>query len=151
MPLPQNTPLSQKAGRLSDKRIILLALSAILLCAELAGRIAMQGLVESGPNPSWQLLARQGDLFLAKPSGQSQGRMAAELTPFFFQPIPVNFADAELIATIKGIGPRMANRIVQIRAREGFLTSAEALERVPGIGPKRIRQLQDQFSFRTRP
>lgn len=70
-----------------------------------------------------------------------------EIVPFFFQPIPINLADAQLIETIDGIGPHMAAEILRLRGEGVIFRNGEDLLRVPGIGPKRLRQLERQFSF----
>lgn len=71
----------------------------------------------------------------------------AAVTPFLFQPIPINFADAELLATIPGIGPELSAQIVKTRDNKGFFTQPEDLLAVPGIGRSRMNQFAPQFSF----
>ncbi len=145
-------PFLKKLGHCGDPRISLLAYLALVLCAVLVYRIPRSEFSLPEPLPSLQLLSRNGTLSLEELPGMSvQERISPDLTPFFFQPIPVNFADAELIATIKGIGPRMADKIVQTRTLHGVFAHADALGRVPGLGPKRISQLKNQFSFQTQP
>ncbi|MBU0484631.1 MAG: helix-hairpin-helix domain-containing protein [Proteobacteria bacterium] len=57
------------------------------------------------------------------------------MTPFFFRPLPVNQADRDLLMTVRGIGPGLANKIIELReAKGGFLRLEELLE-VSGIGP----------------
>lgn len=75
--------------------------------------------------------------------------LPAAMTPFFFHPIPVNFANAELLATISGIGPELADRIVVTRNTKGFFFKPQDLLVVPGIGPSRMNQFAPQFSFTT--
>lgn len=73
--------------------------------------------------------------------------LPSEITPFFFQPIPVNFADAHLLATLNGIGPHLAAEIVRDREGRGFFRNRDDLLRVSGLGPKRVVQIEDQISF----
>lgn len=82
-------------------------------------------------------------------SNTSRQPLPAAMTPFFFQPIPVNFANAELIATISGIGPELADRIIITRNNKGFFSKPQDLLVVPGIGPSRMNQFAPQFSFLT--
>ncbi len=84
-------------------------------------------------------------------SGKSENPKAvpAEMTPFFFQPIPVNFADQELLSTISGIGPKLADRIVKTRNSKGLFTGPQDLLAVPGIGDSRMNKFAPQFSFIT--
>jgi len=71
----------------------------------------------------------------------------AAVTPFLFLPIPVNFADAELLSTISGIGPGLAAQIIATRNAKGQFSSPQDLLTVPGIGPSRMNQFAPQFSF----
>jgi competence ComEA-like helix-hairpin-helix protein len=71
----------------------------------------------------------------------------AVVTPFLFLPIPVNFADAELLSTISGIGPELAAQIIATRNAKGQFSSPQDLLAVPGIGPSRMSQFAPQFSF----
>lgn len=71
----------------------------------------------------------------------------AEFTPFFFAPVPVNSADKNLLTTLPGIGPGMAERIIDFRTAKGPIKSAEDFMRIPGIGSKRYASLQPYISF----
>jgi len=61
--------------------------------------------------------------------------------------IPVNQADAELLATVPGIGPVLAGRIVAERLRSGSFHDPGDLTRVHGIGQHRARQFQRYLRF----
>ena len=61
--------------------------------------------------------------------------------------VPVNKADAQLLATVPGIGPVLARRIVEERARSGFFHDPDDLTRVHGIGDRRAQQFQSYLSF----
>lgn len=52
-------------------------------------------------------------------------------------PVNLNTADAEALATLPGIGPALASRIVAYRTQQAF-SSVEDLAQVPGIGPKKL-------------
>ncbi len=52
--------------------------------------------------------------------------------------INVNSATAEKLAELPGIGPVLAERIVQYRNDNGFFTSPEELVNVKGIGEKKL-------------
>ncbi len=75
------------------------------------------------------------------------GIMPPALSPLLFLPIPVNFADEELLATISGIGPKMAGQIVTTREVKGFFASPQDLLAVPGIGPSRMKTFAAHLSF----
>ncbi|MBV8272922.1 MAG: helix-hairpin-helix domain-containing protein [Cupriavidus sp.] len=57
--------------------------------------------------------------------------------------VDVNSADEAALATIKGIGPATAKRIAEERDRNGaFKDSNDLADRVPGVGPKSVANLQ---------
>lgn len=66
---------------------------------------------------------------------------------FFFSPINVNKAQPELLQAIPGVGPGLAQRIVQYRDEQGPLTNLAELKAIPGIGEKRAVALQDKIYF----
>jgi len=72
-------------------------------------------------------------------------------TPFSFQPIPINRADPELLMTVKGIGPRLADNIFRYREENGPLTSGSDLTAIPGIGEKTAARFAPHFSFTPQP
>jgi hypothetical protein len=82
-------------------------------------------------------------------SGKSERPKAVPpgVTPFLFQPMPVNYADPQLLATISGIGPELATRIVKTRNTKGLFTGPQDLLSVPGIGHSRMNQFAPHFSF----
>jgi len=86
-----------------------------------------------------------GDQSQAGPvSGQdalASGQLPARLAPLFFQPIPINQADEELLTTIPGIGPAFARRIIEFRAY-GRINDIEELDAVRGIGPAKLEILK---------
>lgn len=56
--------------------------------------------------------------------------------------VDVNTATAEQLQGIKGIGPVMAQRIVEHRNRTGRFSSVDQLLDIPGIGPKKLDKLR---------
>jgi competence ComEA-like helix-hairpin-helix protein len=56
-------------------------------------------------------------------------------------PVDVNLASAEELVALPGIGPALAARIVEERAKRMF-TSVDDLTRVPGIGPATVERLR---------
>lgn len=75
--------------------------------------------------------------------------ISATNAPFLFARIPVNFADYELLATIKGVGPRLAQRIIAFRNSNGPIKDRESLEKIAGIGAGKAASLADHLSFAT--
>lgn len=81
------------------------------------------------------------------PASPGLDELPPAMTPFFFMPIPVNLADARLLETINGIGPHLAAKIVDERQARGIFRGRDDLLRVSGLGPKRIKQIENQLSF----
>lgn len=60
-------------------------------------------------------------------------------------PLSLDAAPVEDLQTLRGIGPRRAQQIVEARERAGRLESVEDLGRIPGIGPKTLASLRPQL------
>jgi competence ComEA-like helix-hairpin-helix protein len=56
-------------------------------------------------------------------------------------PVDLNRASAEQLQTIPGVGPVLAKRILDARARAPF-QAVEDLRKVPGIGPKTFQKIR---------
>jgi hypothetical protein len=146
-PGSQQTPHIENDARVE----ILLFLGIVFWCwmlfLFLQGRLAVSH--ESPLTLSWNGRALQ--MVTGKPvvlgPGEQSPMVPAAVTPFFFQPIPVNFADQELLATISGIGPELAAQIVKTRDSKGLFAKPEDLLAIPGIGRSRMNQFAPQFSF----
>jgi len=70
-----------------------------------------------------------------------------DLTPFFFEKLPINTANKEALMTIKGIGPRLAESILQNRSKFGPFEGIADLKKIKGVGPKRIEYFEKMFDF----
>lgn len=70
-----------------------------------------------------------------------------ELTPFFFEPVRINFASEEMLRTLPGIGPGLAKKIVAFRNIHGTIQSKEECMHIEGIGLKRFADLENHISF----
>ncbi len=73
----------------------------------------------------------------------------AKFTPFFFEPIVINSGDMNMLMSIKGIGPDLAENIILTRNRIGNFTKPEDLLKVKGIGRSRMLKFSQYFSFTT--
>lgn len=56
--------------------------------------------------------------------------------------LDLNRATREELAALPGLGPALAARIVELRARKGGFARLEELREVRGVGPARMRRLQ---------
>jgi competence protein ComEA len=59
-------------------------------------------------------------------------------------PVSLSSASAEDLEELDGIGPALAERIVEHRDALGGFASIEQLDEVPGIGPARLEALRDE-------
>jgi DNA uptake protein ComE-like DNA-binding protein len=63
----------------------------------------------------------------------------------FFKPIPLNRADKNILTSLPGIGPVLAERIVLRRDQYGPFQSKDELLQIAGIGPKKYAGLVDRI------
>lgn len=56
--------------------------------------------------------------------------------------LDLNAASADALETLPGVGPRKAAQIAEDRARRGPFASVDELDRVKGIGPATVEQLR---------
>jgi competence protein ComEA len=76
------------------------------------------------------------------------GDVPAKYTPFLFELIPINSADKDMLMTVNGIGPAMAENIILYRQKFGRFKTSLDLENLHGVGPKRAAQLASVFTFK---
>ncbi len=63
-------------------------------------------------------------------------------TPVVGAQVNINIADAAQLEALPGIGPTLAQRIIEYRQEHGPFATVEDLLRVPGIGPAKLNQLR---------
>ena len=61
--------------------------------------------------------------------------------------ININQANREKLISLKGVGPGLADKILQFREENGAFRSAEDLLKVKGIGKKKLKTLKTQIKF----
>lgn len=69
------------------------------------------------------------------------------LAQIFFLPVSINRADKELLTSLPGIGPRLAERIIALREEKGAFQDQTELLAVPGIGQTKLNRLLKRVSF----
>ncbi len=91
--------------------------------------------------------ARAASLFgTASAPSQARSKKAEQLT----ERIDVNLASVPELQRLPGIGPKLAQRIANERAKQPFASVAE-LRRVPGIGPKTLEKLRPHVAVESDP
>lgn len=60
--------------------------------------------------------------------------------------VNINTADAERLATLKGIGPALAQRIIEYREQNGGFKSIDEIKNVRGIGEKKFAAFKDKIT-----
>lgn len=78
----------------------------------------------------------------AAPPGRMAAPPAAAAEPAPTRPLDVNRAGATELAALPGVGPALAQRIVEERERRGRFDSPEALRYVLGMGPKKLTAIR---------
>jgi competence protein ComEA len=76
------------------------------------------------------------------PVGAGSGPDAGQTGP----PVDLNTATAEQLDSLPGVGPVLAQRIVEWRAAHGRFESVDQLREVDGIGPAKFAQLRDRVT-----
>lgn len=61
-------------------------------------------------------------------------------------PVNLNQASAEQLIALKGIGPKMAERIIAYRQEHGPFKTVDQLVQVKGIGNVKFQKLKDQVT-----
>ena len=65
------------------------------------------------------------------------------------RPLDVNLASAAELERLPGVGPALAARIVDVRAREGPFGSVDDLRRVRGVGGATLERLRPRLIVTT--
>jgi len=64
-------------------------------------------------------------------------------------PVNLNTATAEQLATIPGVGPKMAERIIDYRQKSGGFKKIEDLMNVSGVGEKSFLKMKPLITVTT--
>lgn len=60
--------------------------------------------------------------------------------------VNINTATKEELTTLKGVGEKRAQEIIDYRKKNGNFKSVDDLEKVPGIGPGIMKQIRSQVT-----
>ena len=80
-------------------------------------------------------------------SGAKETAQAQSASQKTSQTININSADAETLTRLPGVGPVIAQRIVDYRAENGAFKQPQDLIKVKGIGPKTYEKLAAMISI----
>ena len=105
---------------------------AMKLCVPRKGRIASDDLAQTNDEPTSYRPRHHRRV--------SHSRSSHKLPPG--QTLDVNTASAEELTQLPGVGPGLAQRIVDFRAQNGPFQTVDDLQNVPGLGPSKFDRLQ---------
>ena len=97
----------------------------------------------------WLLVLLTGSLLGGSLFG-SLGRLQAAPVPARVSEqalVNVNKANAQELESIRGIGPMLAQRIIQFRETNGRFEHLEDLVKVPGIGQAKLERIKSQITL----
>jgi|GEM_PF-2421682 len=110
------------------------ALSLLLLALAWPNR-------EQRPEPCAAPVIRGPDEVLCESGSDPVPRLEGPLRRLFGRPLDPNRADAIALETLPGVGPARAAAIIRERCVRPFASIAD-MQRVVGIGPQRVRELE---------
>ena len=76
-------------------------------------------------------------------------KTAATVTATATAPVNLNTATVEQLATIPGVGPKMAERIIDYRQKNGGFRKVEDLMNVSGVGEKSFLKMKPLITVTT--
>ena len=76
-------------------------------------------------------------------------KAAATVTATATAPVNLNTATVEQLATIPGVGPKMAERIIDYRQKNGGFKKVEDLMNVSGVGEKSFLKMKPLITVGT--
>ena len=62
-------------------------------------------------------------------------------------PVRINTATVDELCALKGVGPKLAEKIIAVREAQGPFKSGADLQKVPGIGKKKLENMISGVNF----
>ena len=121
------------SGKVTKTEIFILVLTAAFL-----GALGLASLRDAGP---------AGADYTVSVRYPADTPVTPEVRPP--EPVDVNAAGEEELATLPGIGPALARRIIEYRAEHGPFRSVEELLEVKGIGEATLAGFRDRITLGT--
>lgn len=91
---------------------------------------------------------KTGSKITINKDGSAQiGRMSGEKHIVFSIPLDINMATAQDFEALPGIGPKLAQKIVETREKLGGFKTIDDLKKVKGIGNKKFEKIMDKLTF----
>lgn len=90
---------------------------------------------------------KSGSKITINKSGSAiKGQMSGEKHLIFSIPLNINKATAQDFETLPGIGPKLAEKIIETRKSLGGFKSIEDLKKVKGIGDKKLEKIREMVA-----
>ncbi|MDO4946916.1 MULTISPECIES: helix-hairpin-helix domain-containing protein [unclassified Fibrobacter] len=86
-------------------------------------------------------------VFVADKIKDNSQKMSKKKPPKVQFPIPINSADLDMLCALKGVGPKLAEKIIAQRESSGPFKSEKDLKKVPGIGKKKLETILQGVIF----
>ncbi|MBO5531081.1 MAG: ComEA family DNA-binding protein [Fibrobacter sp.] len=96
----------------------------------------------SGVNASQKSVVSKNDSV-----GREKHPKMRKTAPKVALPIHINTATVEEICALKGVGPKLAEKIIAVREAQGPFKSGADLQKVPGIGKKKLENMISGVNF----
>jgi len=88
-----------------------------------------------------------GDSDSKEKSPKKKGRKSRKKQKVVRLPIHINNAGVDELCALKGVGPKLADKIIEVRERMGGFSGPQDLEKVPGIGKKKAEGILQGVIF----
>ncbi|OGW88397.1 MAG: hypothetical protein A3A73_03170 [Omnitrophica bacterium RIFCSPLOWO2_01_FULL_50_24] len=95
----------------------------------------------------WLAIAMMVTNFLLYPADLGQAQTLGRTDVAVSSPVNVNKASMEELQTVRGIGPALAQRIVEYREANGKFESLDNLVSIRGISSAKLEKIKNQVTL----